>query len=68
MTFGAKMEYLEEIYLRYNKANHKEKSVILNEFCKTCSYHRKHAIRALNNFNRFTKPKSRKRANKGLEF
>lgn len=64
MTLGAKMEYLEEIHLRYKKANHREKSVILNEFCKTCSYHRKHAIRTLNNFKRFTKPKPKKRGRK----
>ncbi|MBL7155706.1 MAG: integrase [Candidatus Omnitrophica bacterium] len=64
MTLGAKMEYLEEIYLRYKKANHKEKSVILNEFCENCGYHRKHAIRALNTFKRFTKPKPKKRGRK----
>jgi hypothetical protein len=64
MSPGAKMEYLEEIYLRYKRANRKEKSIILNEFCKNCSYHRKHAIRALNNFKRFTKPKSKKRGKK----
>lgn len=67
MTLGAKMEYLEEIYLRYKKADHKEeKSVILNEFCENCGYHRKHAIRALNNFKRFTKPKPKKRGRKPL--
>jgi len=56
MTLGAKMEYLETIYLRYKRASRKEKSTILNEFCQNCSYHRKHAIRTLNNFKRFTKP------------
>ena len=39
----------------------KEKSAILNEFCKTCGYHRKHAIRLLRTYKRFTKPKPKKR-------
>ncbi len=61
MTLGAKMEYLETIYLRYKRAPRKVKSLILNEFCLNCNYHRKHAIRILNNFKRFTKPKPKKR-------
>lgn len=61
MSPKARMEYLEKIYLRYKRANRKEKSVILNEFCINCNYHRKHAIRVLNNFKRFTKPKLKKR-------
>jgi predicted DNA-binding transcriptional regulator AlpA len=61
MSPKAKMEYLESIYLRYKRASKKEKAVILNEFCLNCGYHRKHAIRLLNNFKRFTKPKPKKR-------
>ena len=61
MTFKAKMEYLESIYGRYKKASKKEKSVILTEFCLNCNYHRKHAIRLLNNFKRFTKSAPKKR-------
>jgi hypothetical protein len=61
MSPGARMEYLETIYLRYKRAHRKEKTVILNEFCNNCGYHRKHAIRLLNNFKRFTKPKPKKR-------
>jgi len=61
MTPKAKMEYLESIYLRYKKASKKEKSIILTEFCLNCNYHRKHAIRLLNNFKRFAKPKLKKR-------
>jgi len=57
----AKKEYLEAIYLRYRKASLKEKTAILDEFCSNCGYHRKHAIRVLNNFKRFTKPKPKKR-------
>jgi hypothetical protein len=55
------MEYLQSIYSRYKRANRKEKSIILNEFCQNCGYHRKHAIRALNTFKRFTKPKPKRR-------
>jgi hypothetical protein len=54
------MEYLEAIYLRYKKASFKEKTMILNEFCLNCGYHRKHAIRLLNHFKRFIKPKPKK--------
>jgi len=61
MSPGARMEYLQSIYLRYRRGNRKEKSIILNEFCQNCGYHRKHAIRALNTFKRYTKPKPRKR-------
>jgi len=61
MSPRARMEYLEAIYLRYKKASLKEKTMILNEFCLNCGYHRKHAIRLLNHFKRFTKPKSKKR-------
>ncbi|MFH0853724.1 MAG: transposase, partial [bacterium] len=61
MSPGAKMECVESIYLRYKKAPRKEKTSILNEFCSTCGYHRKHAIRVLTNFKRFTKPKPKKR-------
>jgi len=61
MSPGARMECLETVYLRYKKASLPEKTLILNEFCETCGYHRKHAIRLLNNFKRFTKPKPKKR-------
>jgi hypothetical protein len=58
---GARMEYLESIYLRYKRASKKEKSIILNEYCLNCSYHRKHAIRRLNAYRRFTKSKPKRR-------
>ena len=61
MSPRARMEYLEAIYLRYKRASLKQKTLILNEFCLNCGYHRKHAIRILNNFKRFTKPKPKKR-------
>ena len=61
MSPRARMEYLETIYLRYKKASLKGKTLILNEFCLNCGYHRKHAIRLLSHFKRFTKPKPKKR-------
>lgn len=35
--------------------------MILDEYCATCGCHRKHAIRVLRNFKRFTKPRHGKR-------
>ena len=61
MSPGAKMECVESIYLRYKKASRKEKTLILDEFCAICGYHRKHAIRLLKNFKRFTKSKPKRR-------
>ena len=61
MSPMAKKGYLEAIYLRYKRASLKEKTLILNEFCLNCGYHRKHAIRVSNNFKRFTKPKPKKK-------
>jgi len=64
MSSRSKREYLEAIYLRYKKACRKGKAVILDEFCTTCNYHRKHAIRLLRKFKRFTKPKHKKKGRK----
>ena len=61
MSPQSKQEYRKAIYLRYKNASRHEKTLILNEFCATCRCHRKHAIRALRKFKRFTKPKPRKR-------
>ncbi len=61
MSPGARMEYLKSVHIRYKKASRKEKSIILNEFSQNCGYHRKHAIRLLNKFKRFSKPKHKKR-------
>ena len=61
MSPRSKKEYLEAIFPRYKKAKSKEqKTTILNEFCKVCGYHRKHAIRILSKFKRFVNPKPRK--------
>lgn len=47
MVLQSRREYLEAIRKRYRKATRKEKSIILGEFCATCSYNRKYAIRLL---------------------
>ena len=61
MSPQSKREYRETIYLRYKNATRQEKTAILDEFCATCECHRKHAIRVLKGFKRFTKPKTKKR-------
>lgn len=61
MSPQSKRDYQEAIHLRYKHASRHEKSIILTEFCATCGYHRKHAIRVLRRFKRFTKPKVKKR-------
>lgn len=61
MSPRSKREYTEAIHLRYKNATHQGKTIILDEFCATCGYHRKHAIRVLRRFKRFTKPKAKKR-------
>lgn len=60
----SKKEYLDAVYLRYKKGTRKEKSLILDEFCSNCDYHRKHAIRILKSHRRFTKPEPKKRGRK----
>jgi hypothetical protein len=66
MSPRSKKEYIEAIFLRYKKAPHNERTIILDEFCATCGYHRKHAIRLLRKFRRFIKPKVRKRGRSPL--
>jgi hypothetical protein len=53
----SKREYLERIRARYRKALKLAKGVILDEFCEVCGFHRKYAIRLLN---QKTKPPARK--------
>lgn len=57
-----KKEYMEKFHLRYKKAKTRiEKSALITELCITCNWHRKHAIRILSNYKRFTKPKPKTR-------
>jgi hypothetical protein len=67
MSPRSKREYIEAIFVRYKKASSKTKTLILDEFCATCGYHRKHAIRVLSRrwpfrqgFKRFQKSTSQK--------
>jgi hypothetical protein len=48
MGFREKKGYLQAIRARYLKANRKEKTKILDEYCAVCNYNRKYAIRVLN--------------------
>jgi hypothetical protein len=48
MSLSAKREALARIHGRYQRAGRKHKRVILDEFCATCGYHRKAAVRLLN--------------------
>jgi len=47
MVLQSRREYLEAIRGRYRRASKRAKTAILNEFCATCGYHRKYAIRLL---------------------
>ena len=48
MPIELRRAYLAEIKSRYKNARRKEKSAILDEFCRVCNYTRKHAIEILN--------------------
>lgn len=48
MGGNSKQEILKAIQPRYLKASQEEKGLILREFGAVCKYHRKHAIRLLN--------------------
>jgi len=58
MGTTTKYEYLRAIRPRYQRATKVQKKMILDEFCTTCKYNRKYAIRLLN-----TKPTPKIRAN-----
>ena len=63
MSPRSKREYLEALFLRYKNTDRAGKSLILDEFCSTCGHHRKHAIRLLRGFKRFTAPNPASAAN-----
>jgi len=48
MSLSAKREALARIHGRYQRAGRPHKTRILDEFCATCGYHRKAALRLLN--------------------
>ena len=48
MTAMGRHEYLRAIYDRYRRSSTEVKGKILDEYCRVCDCHRKHAIRLLN--------------------
>lgn len=48
MSAQTKYEYLLAIRERYQQASRQDQTMILDEFCTVCGYHRKYAIRLLN--------------------
>ena len=57
MSLSAKRESLAHIHGRYQHAGRPHKMRILDEFCATCGYHRKSALRLLNRPLRSAPPK-----------
>ncbi|HEX7415929.1 MAG TPA: hypothetical protein VF305_01950 [Smithellaceae bacterium] len=47
MSRQSQQKYFEAIHKRYKEAPREEKTIIIDECCATCGYHRKHAIRRL---------------------
>jgi hypothetical protein len=48
MSHKSKHEYFQIMHERYQRASPTEKSHLLDEVCRICRWHRKHAIRKLN--------------------
>ncbi len=61
MSCASRREYWQRIYPRYRRASWLEKQRILDEFCATCDYNRKYAIRVLNGPPPPRKPPRRRR-------
>ncbi|WP_461522148.1 transposase [Porticoccus sp.] len=55
MSKSERKAYLKAIKTRYRRANKLKKCTILDEFCAVCGYHRKYAIRLLNQPTRRTR-------------
>ncbi len=66
MSPRSKREYLAAIVKRYRSASRRIKTAILDEFCSTCGYHRKHALRLIRTFRRFTTKTPAKRGRRPL--
>ena len=66
MSSKLKKEYLEAIVKRDKEVPKAQKQIILNEFCEATHYHRKHAIRLLRGFKRFTQPQPKRRGTKPI--
>src|SRR3990170_6607019 len=57
----SRLEYLQTIHERYQRASKEEKHRMLNEFCKVTRYHRKYALRLLNGPRPARQPRARRR-------
>lgn len=67
MVLRSRREYLEAIRPRYRHADKSTKALILDEFCATCGYNRKYAIRLLCKLPAKAGPRERKQPGpKGL--
>src|SRR5512144_2724761 len=60
MVLRSKQDYLATIRTRYQQAGKKAKTLILDEFCATCGYNRKYAIRMLSK----SRPKESRRGSR----
>jgi len=67
MSNKSKQEYLATIKQRYQTSSREEKKKILDEFCTTCGYNRKYAIRILNK-KRAEKRRSKKRTGRRKKY
>jgi hypothetical protein len=65
MSPTATKEYSLTIAKRYKHARKKFRTLILNEYCATCNFSRKHAITKLNNINSL---KSRKKPGRASQY
>jgi len=66
MSQKSKTEYLEVMQTRYRHAGKTEKQFLLDEVCRVCGYHRKHAVRKLNHVLR--EPRPRRRAKRDFTY
>jgi Integrase core domain len=66
MSQRSKQEYFQVMYARYRQATAVEKEKLLDEVCRVCGYHRKHAIRKLNQPLR--EPRRRPRPRRGVTY
>ncbi|MCK5215766.1 MAG: hypothetical protein KAR05_10490 [Candidatus Omnitrophica bacterium] len=61
MSPKSKEEYTAIMAKHYKRSKKRsQKNIILDEYCRITGYHRKHAIRKLNHFKFFVKPKHKK--------
>jgi hypothetical protein len=67
MSHQSRAEYFRVMHSRYRRATRQEKADLLTEFCQVCGYHRKHAIRKLNQPVP-DKPRPRRTAARGLTY